>query len=141
MKMLRQHIIAGCTIAMIAGTLVWLRREPVELLSIEITQRVRPGQMVTERAAVVRIRADCRSSISAEIVDAQRVIHRVEPVVTQLPASTGEVDINRNYPVPFSAAWGHARLIVQRTYYCWPFFKLWPISNPRREMGFEIVPS
>lgn len=134
-----QHVPAAIVALTLAAFIVWARRDPVDLLEIELTQRVRPGQMITERAALIRVRDDCRSVVSAEIVDSQRIVHRVEPVDTRPPVSTGEATIDRNYPIPFSAAWGPARLAVQRTYYCWPFYRWWPIVNPRREMSFEIM--
>lgn len=139
-RFLGQHIIAAITVVSLAIFITWVRRDPVQLLEIEITQQARPGRMVTERAEIVRFRKDCRSSVSAEIVDSQRIVHRVEPVATQRPVTVGEVQIDRNYPIPFSAAWGAATLIIQRTYFCWPFFEWWPIVNPRRELAFEIVP-
>lgn len=136
-----QHILAAAVCIPVVGFVMWARRDPIELLELNLTQKVRPGQMLTERAAIVRTRGDCRSTISAEIVDAQKIVHRVEVAPAPAPITTGEIDVNRNYSIPFSAAWGPARLIVQRTYYCWPFYEWWPIVNPRREMWFEIVPS
>jgi len=138
--MLSQHLLAAMTAISITSALAYVRRDPIELLQINISDKVKPGMFIDELAEVDRKRSDCESVVHAEIVDGQTVHFKLANKDLPSAVSKGPTFIFRQYPIPFAAAWGKSQLIVQRTYFCWPFYQYWPIRRPVRELEFEIIP-
>lgn len=138
--MISQHIFAAfVAIAIIAGVAI-VRDDPIELLAVEVTDKVKPGSKIGELVEVHRKRNDCTSVVHAEIIDGQNIVFKIKPEDLPPAVNRGPTFIYREYPVPFAAAWGHSQLVVQRTYFCWPFYTWWPIVRPVRKLPFDIVP-
>mgnify|MGYP001590488115 CR=1 FL=1 len=138
--MIAQHLLAILTAGIILGSFGYVRRDPVQLVNIETSDRVRPGGFIDELVEFDRRRNDCEVTIHAEIVDGQTVHFKLASKDLAPAVSRGPTLVFRRYPVPFAAAWGRGELIIQRTYHCWPFYHYWPIQQPTITLPFEIVP-
>jgi len=137
--MLAQHILAIVTILALVVGVAWTRRAPVTTLSTGITHQAKPGGRVMERAIIVKNRDDCTVEVAPDLYDSQGVQHKMR-VATVAISEKGEASVARTYAVPYAASWGAASLVVTRTYYCWPFYSLWPIKKVHPALHFEIDP-
>lgn len=137
--MLSQHVSAIVTIIVVVLGVAWTRRAPVTTISTEITNQAKPGGQVVERAIISKNRDDCTVDVSPDLYDSQGTQHKMK-VETVAITEKGDASVARTYAVPFAAAWGQANLVVTRTYYCWPFYSVWPIKKIHPELHFDIIP-
>jgi len=129
-------------IALVLGLglgMAWVRREPVATIAAEVTPKVKLGGVLSENSIIVKKRSDCVVTIKATMVDSQTVKFELAAIPPFSLADKGEVYVKRDYPVPFGMSWGKARLLVDRTYYCWPFYDHWPITKSHPPLYFEVV--
>lgn len=135
-----QHALAVVAFLSVIVAVQWAQRQPVVLESSDWSKSGQRGQPVRELVIVNRLRGDCKAIVDAEIIDSQTTRHRMSPVIRNPPLEIGRVSVVNDFPIPFAASWGPAKIQVRRTYHCWPFYELLPIERPTRTLPFEIVP-
>jgi hypothetical protein len=134
-----KHLLPIALLIGLGFGLAWVRREPVVTIAAEVTPRVALGGKLSENSIIVKKRSDCTVTVMATMVDSQTVKFELAPIPPFSLREKGEVYVKRDYPVPFGMSWGKARLQVDRTYYCWPFYERWPITKSHPPLYFEVL--
>lgn len=129
-------IVAAITMYAAAVT---TRRAPVELIRSEISTEVKPGDMLTVRRFRNWLRSDCSGYESqAVIVDSLGYPHAP---VGRVVGDIGFADrMQREIPIPFNMPWGEAKYIGRLAYFCFPFYRLWPIRIEHPPLRFHVSP-
>ena len=139
MKRWKQHIL----LAMIFIAVIYGRIDPVIITSGEITTpAVRPGDHIVVNRDGKWIRPDCISvSVTSYASDSLHPPrdHPLGHIDLGVPI-LNRTRIVRSWQIPFDMPWGQAIHKATLSFSCFPFFDLWPIKVPLKELPFMVVP-
>jgi hypothetical protein len=137
-RMIYQNIAAATTAIVVVAALSWSRIPPVEVIDSHVsTPIVERGGFFDVDRTLVWLRRDCEKEyVTSMIVDSLGFNHMMEAKFLGAPSLSAKS--RREWQVPYTMPQGAATYRSKISFYCQPFFSIWPIEVSMPDLRFMV---